>query len=378
MPRTALLSLLPLPLRGVCALWIALAACSPETRPDPGFNRDAAAQGGSGGRAGRSGSGGDAGTDGGGGDGGSGGDSGTGGAGGMSGGGAGDAGTAGDGGDAGDAGACASACDGDTPVCDPSTGGCVECLRAEDCDDGDLCSDAHTCIECTRNEHCDDPSASHCNTSTNRCEGCLSEAHCAHLEATPECDERTNRCGACTDDTEAERCGTFSCSRADLVCTTTQRGSRLACQACQADSECGSNFRCVEQFFGQGASRVSLGSFCFFRKGGVGCAAEEEGRRPYSEEVDTRSVDRVQDVYCLPITSCAAIVDATDWNGAGGGAKSCENENVCGVANLSDGHCLASGPGMGKCSYLCINEYQCPGIGFVHCSGAPGRCEPAP
>jgi hypothetical protein len=359
------------PLHSACAWSLALIACSSGMRPDPDGERDAAPQDGSTDRF-RSGSSGDAATDGG--------DSDSsighadGGTDGVTG--AGDAATAGASADTRDAGACASTCKGDTPVCDPSTGDCVQCLRAEDCEDDDLCSGAHTCVECTRDEHCNDPAASYCNTITNRCEGCLSDVHCARFEATPECDERTNRCGACTDDTEDEHCGTFSCSRADLTCTTTRQGSLLACYACQADSECATGLNCVEHHFGQGAFRVSLGSFCFYRKStNNGCADVRTAVRPYSEEVNTRSVDRVQDVYCLPITSCAAINDAT----AGGlGGKSCTGNQDCGVPDVVDGYCMDLGGGDMRCSYLCSHNYQCLNWGFTQCSNMPGMCEPTP
>lgn len=53
-----------------------------------------------------------------------------------------DSGSPADGGDAGrpDAGPCVETCEGETPLCNPGSGECVQCLSGSDCDDGVLCT----------------------------------------------------------------------------------------------------------------------------------------------------------------------------------------------------------------------------------------------
>lgn len=373
------------------AMALCVAACAPETSPDPGFDDGAISHGGAGGRAGGSGAAGDAGADAGpGGGSGQGGMSGTGGDAGFGGAGAGGAGAggvgaggvgAGSGGSAGDAGLdagrCPQGCEGDTPVCDAARGACVQCLEQGDCDDGQVCAPDGACVQCTSDADCTDPAAAYCNVEQGRCERCISDSVCARLGDTPACDEVSGRCVACTADTEAEQCGEQSCSRSEHVCTTTERGSLLACNACQADSECGAGLACVEHRFGQGASEVSLGTFCFYRKdANDGCADTRNAVRPYGQELATVSVDSESAVYCLPITSCQAFFDATSMGLDGG--KSCTANNECGLTDLDDAWCPTSGPAMDKCSYSCTHAYQCPSTGFVRCSGSPGLCEPMP
>ncbi len=294
----------------------------------------------------------------------------------------GDGGDASDSGDANlpDASACAAGCTGNTSQCDPLTDLCVQCLEHSDCGDGKRCGSERECVECEQDAHCTELDAAYCDLSSHTCQPCFADAACERFEDTPECDEISGACVACTADTEDEHCGSFSCDREQGICSSVEQGSLQACGACQADSECASGLGCVEHFF-QGDEDQSLGSLCFYRKGTVGCADVEASRRPYSQEIETRSIDRVESTYCLPVTSCAAVVDATNWDGTGPGAKSCGTDSTeCGVPDIDDGTCIPSGVAAGKCSYGCTADAQCPATGFTICMGAPlaGTCVPMP
>ncbi len=363
-------------LRSVALAFVAtssLGACERETRPVPGYGEPVPMSGGSGGMGGSGGVGGsgarDASLDGG--------------SGGMNVDASTDSGNGGDASDSGDASEvdasrCAAGCTGNTSQCDPATDLCVQCLESSDCGDDERCSGARECVECEQDAHCTELDAAYCDLSSHTCEPCFADAACERFEDTPECDEISGACVACTADTEDEHCGSVSCDREQGICSSVEQGSLQACSACQADSECASGLSCVEHLF-QDEQDQSLGSFCFYRKGSVGCADTNPQARPYSQELDTRSVDRVESTYCLPITSCEAIADATNWDGVGGGAKSCGTDSTaCGVDDVDDGVCIPSGSAMGKCSYGCLENHDCPSLGFPTCSGSVGMktCQP--
>jgi hypothetical protein len=189
--------------------------------------------------------------------------------------------------------------------------------------------------------------------------------------STPACHEE--QCVECNPATEAANCGAYSCDRTTHECTTVPRGSQLSCESCQSDSECATGLGCVEHVYGQGASAVSLGRFCFFKKSTNGCGNTDVARRPYSQEVPTTSVDGQQTTYCLPITSCAALADAFD---PVSGAESCTSNEDCGVDTVDDGYCRDIGVGDKRCTYSCNYDYHCPQSGFTTCSGMPGVCIP--
>ena len=85
-------------------------------------------------------------------------------------------GNAGSGGSSGD---CATACTGDTPVCDPESKECVGCLPSDDtCAAGQYC-DATTkaCMDgCKGDAECTAPQT--CDAATHQCVNCTSDAQC--------------------------------------------------------------------------------------------------------------------------------------------------------------------------------------------------------
>lgn len=78
--------------------------------------------------------------------------------------------------------ACATDCSTNpaAPVCDPSSGKCVECLPTSDaCIDGKFCdATSKTCkVGCTEDKDCIAPLT--CNVATHQCAGCTEDAQCA-------------------------------------------------------------------------------------------------------------------------------------------------------------------------------------------------------
>jgi len=274
-------------------------------------------------------------------------------------------------------GPCPQGCSAPTAVCDPGSDQCVQCLAKTDCNPGQVCSDEHACVQCNLDADCQESTAARCDPSANACVACSEDAHCARFADTPVCNEAKGHCVACTLDTEAARCGTKACALSTGTCTATDRASLNACYTCQADAECLNGMKCVQHSFG--TPSTPLGTFCFFRADGADhrCANYHPALKPYSVELATTSLDGTADTYCLPVTTCAAYLDSTNWDGAGGGAQPCSPTEECGLANLSDGACLQSGPAMGKCSYECLSANDCPQTGFINCMGTTTKhCQP--
>jgi hypothetical protein len=88
------------------------------------------------------------------------------------------------------------------------------------------------------------------------------------------------------------------------------------------------------------------------------------------------SVDGAEGNYCLPVTTCKAVEDSVAM-GSGGG-KTCSIPADCGESGISDGDCPDSGGAMGKCSYQCDEDFDCPFIGFTRCAGSNANkfCQP--
>ncbi len=279
---------------------------------------------------------------------------------------------------------------GGKPQCDTDTHSCVRCLGNGDCDAASpQCSTGHVCGACDGDGACSDRSDTpRCDTATGsstrgQCVQCLSSADC-QSPSTPECTNRT--CQACTSDTACTgRTGTEVCETTGTApmhgqcvectatkrtacassanackvstgaCTSTAYQSLLPCAPCETDGECQPGTKCVVQEFGS----QMLGPYCFYEQSPNGCADTNLQARPYSNPVATTSIDGASSTYCLPppTTTCAGIADATNWDGQGGGAKTCSMPDDCGENDISDGTCGANG----KCTYSCNAGPDCPG-----------------
>lgn len=71
-------------------------------------------------------------------------------------------------------------CSGDTPYCDPVTGGCVECLGHAQCGaDAPYCSGQRACVECISDGHCQDSDYPHCFAAEGKCVECVDSTQCS-------------------------------------------------------------------------------------------------------------------------------------------------------------------------------------------------------
>jgi hypothetical protein len=295
------------------------------------------------------------------------------------------------------------------PLCDETSGECVACVADADCKDGskpqctgnvcvactsdaactgrtgtERCDKANgsatkgACVACVGHGDCENPTPQ-CDTSRT-CVACTGDAACVGRmdgsTAIAVCDTYAGavaegQCVQCTGDNEASACGNKSCKRSTGTCTTTVRGSRTPCTACEADSDCDPTAKCVVQMF----DSMPFGPYCFYVDDAThDCATPSDGsRRPYSRSKAAESLDGVSASYCFPPTTCKAVEDATAMGASGG--KVCANSAGCGESNVSDGLCGDTGSTLGKCTYGCDDQgasdnTDCPLSGFTTCSGA--------
>lgn len=234
-------------------------------------------------------------------------------------------------------------CSAAAPRCDTDVQTCVQCLDGSDCTSGH-CVD-QTCVQCEADSDCPNANASHCDTSTHTCVGCTVNSQCGHLSATRACDTANRRCVECNDDTT---CGGTACLRAQHACSDVNVGSVDVCAACQADSMCMTNMKCIPLSF----AGSSYGTYCAFtqtsRSGGR-CS----NARPYGQTSTVRSVDGSNQTYCIPATSttCEGVLDLIRINGG----ESCTSDSQCGLG-IDDANCNANQ----RCTYGCAAEVDCP------------------
>ena len=79
---------------------------------------------------------------------------------------------------------CVETCSDDTPICDPTSGACVECVNDADCD-GDRCGPSQTCVECLVDQDCEtgkvcDLLALECMTPCTSSATCLGDTSLCH------------------------------------------------------------------------------------------------------------------------------------------------------------------------------------------------------
>ncbi len=216
-----------------------------------------------------------------------------------------------------DAGRCVDvACSGDTPVCNPADGACVQCVATTDCAEGDCVENACVVSTCETNDECSSATASLCGAS-GRCEPCMLDEDCTHLGETLACVEG--------------ECGT--------------RAPDSTCEPCTADSDCGTGV-CIRMRF-EGV--LLTGSWCAQRApAGVGvCPA-----RPYRSRIRGRTnVDStVIDDFCSvdeSRTTCDAVRHAI-------ARRPCEDASTCGVAGTEDAFCVET-----VCTYPCATSDAC-------------------
>lgn len=255
------------------------------------------------------------------------------------------------------------ACVGNKSVCGPSNV-CVQCTESEKtacatpmpaCD-----PQTHLCVACNMDPECAETTP--VCTAQHTCEKCSQDAHCKRFGKV--CDEAAGSCVACTIDSEALQCGNNSCNPATKQCTLTPRASVAQCQACVADSECETNHRCLEMFFGTGAARMSLSGRCM-KRSSTGCALPYGGAPISRQSLSGAPAEN----YCgisEARTSCEAIRKLQQGAGCSAG-----NDSACAAPGAL---CRTVNSISNICSYACENNLECPMNAACPATGADKHC----
>ena len=298
-----------------------------------------------------------------------------------------------DGGASGAAGAagappCNGDCSGPTPVCDPASNLCVECLERSDCKAPLPACDgtAHACVECAAATDCKDSTQRFCDQAAGTCVMCLKQADCSEPTASA-C--TAGSCTACTADADCSNiagkgvcdagicvectakksaaCGTDAgtplvCDSLKRTCTTSKQRSAGLCVSCVADAQCKPGQMCVLDKFGNPSKDV--GYFCHWKKGDVANGAPADcfaTGKPYSgTQVNVTSIDgNVGDICGLRSSTCIANnqFSAKDCTLA-----SAASDAACGFAPPKDAKCAQVPSSTSyRCTMTCLSDEDCPG-----------------
>jgi hypothetical protein len=268
-------------------------------------------------------------------------------------------------------------CQDETPVCKTDAFDCVQCNASSECDDPDaarcntetnacegcqgesdcigidglsIC-EAGTCVECNANSDCNDPGAARCNTETNVCEGCQGESDCIGIDGL----------------SEAITCPNGdSCNPITNECSGIQEGSRLTCQLCVSDRDCGEDGnRCVLMTYQDAPYPDAQTGFCLktFSSG-------DPCERPYlvpllgreslsgPPEANFCGIDEAN------VTCPAVLALLNDVRCPTGDNEECPESGLC--------RDFAGGVAEDRCTYRCGLPAQCPAAEPANTCGSPG------
>lgn len=236
-------------------------------------------------------------------------------------------------------------CGGSTPVCDPTTEACVQCLI---------------------NADCRDPNSPACDPGLNRCAACLSQTDCNHLPDTPACRLSSGACVPCLENaqcgTDAPICSSgFSCG----PCASSDDCSRFsdaplcdtasgACQECLLDEDCPSR-----------APVCGADGRC------AGCSASSDCDR-FDAGIAPRPVCDTGDGRCVGCVDASVCTSARPF---------CTAKQFCGEC-LNNTHCPAdkavcdSSPLGGGTCLGCATNQDCSAHPGTTCNQDVSRCVP--
>ena len=126
-----------------------------------------------------------------------------------------------------------AACTGGTPICDTTQDKCVQCLSSANCaDPTPVCNTTtHVCSGCTTDAQCAaSPTGHACDTTggalNGQCEQCTLANPTACTGATPKCDTSKDKCVGCL--------GNADCSGSTPICD----GTTKTCRGCASNADC--------------------------------------------------------------------------------------------------------------------------------------------
>ncbi|QQR88925.1 MAG: hypothetical protein IPJ88_11925 [Myxococcales bacterium] len=250
---------------------------------------------------------------------------------------------------------CGKFCEDPQPYCNTDLKQCVSCLSStEHClaAEASFCSDAGSCTGCTQDTDCAHiENKGVCDTTTNTCIACDSNDDCTDPQS-PLCLVSSGTCVQCFVGQDDEHCTdgdkVYSCNPATNTCTQTETESVENCMACQADSECKTNHKCVPMDYDGSA----YGNYCLQIENG-------DCSNPFRTVVDKVSVSSAEDSepnsYCgvnESLTTCEAVLAWGD---------PCTMESIC-VVNGEEAlgsFCRKVAGADNSCAYPCEDDVEC-------------------
>ncbi len=218
--------------------------------------------------------------------------------------------------------------------------------------------------ECESDTDCDREEAARCDTTLGMCVGCVEDLNCVGVVGLERCDADEGICVECKPLSEALDCGSTSCNPATFECTETVRGSRIVCESCVSDSDCGADLACVPMWFGDTPRATG---YCLYPTDPGPCEQPFAYSTPDARE-SLSGAAATQ--YCgvnEELTTCEAAWDLIN-------NKPCEGDEDCSTLG---GLCRDVGNLGQRCTYECTFAAQClpPGEEGSTCGDAGGNAE---
>ena len=218
--------------------------------------------------------------------------------------------------------------------------------------------------ECETDMDCDRQDAARCDTDTGTCVGCAGDLNCVDVNGLRRCDADEGLCVECKPASEALDCGNTSCDPATFECTETVRGSRIVCESCVSDSDCGPDLSCVPMWLGNTPRATG---YCLRGVSTGECAQPFAFPLPDARESLSGGAAAL---YCgvkEDLTSCEAVWDLVN-------NETCEDDSDC---TAPGGICRQVGVVGRRCTYECGFANEClPGGGSGStCGDAGGSTE---
>ena len=268
-----------------------------------------------------------------------------------------------------DAGPCGMACPAATPVCDVSSGTCVQCNAADDsecsgatpvCDTAAASATRNRCVACNVDSDCTSLTAPQCNT-THACVPCTASAACTGRAAATVCDVAGGACVRCTG-ADRTACALNVCDVEARTCSTSAVNSANLCEPCVSDVQCQTGQVCVGMS-GDTPTRV-LGHFCLWLEAATGTGAPAGdclATRPYRQGADRTALEAGSVRVCEPrIATCEALLDFDSSTTPCTPAAPAIPNDACGAIDVDDGYCQLVSGVTNRCTVACTSFEDCP------------------
>ena len=270
-----------------------------------------------------------------------------------------------------------SSCSASSPFCVDREGtfSCVECTKDSDCKYGRCDTATNQCGGCNTDAQCSN--GQHCDAVAHECRDCLTDAHCGRGQA---CVDKTCQTCSAQDSCAGSSC---NCCPGGLKCAASTPGASPTCVECTNDGECAdgkrcdvTNGRCVEKIAACNTSErcgdqctkcPSDRPYCLDGQVCVSCRSDlecGEGKFCLSGECASCTTDKRCGARCGACPSESPFC-LTDGSTAGSSCVGCRQNADCGPGGTCDPAtytCSAT-----TCAVSCGEGAVCLGDTCVQC-----------